>query len=320
MNRINRKKTILIIWVLLLLGAIFLLNRYFNGKTEVKYQKYLVIGKENIFVVYDEKVSLKIPQDTYIGQEKRVSDYLNKKEYSELFQVIKSIFPEELEGYIVPKRNIDVATDYSVIIPTISNNNKNYILTSELNKVFIKLYYGENINEKNENILIDILNASGRAGFSRRTGEKIQKELNYKYNPATYEEESQYSYIINNNLSQKQVEDLIMAIDSKYVKIKEKSKLPTPANVVLILGKEIDGLLSINIFRNDEADKENLEKLKKSSYTNLKSTVTKENIEKSFIEYKAEDYYTAYKISKVLGIENLVENKDMNNKINIYIK
>lgn len=319
MTNSNRKKTFLIIWVLLLLGAVLLLNRYFNGKTDVKYKKYLVIGKENIFVVYDDKVSLKIPQDTYVGQEKMVLYYLNKKEYSELFQVIKSIFPEELEGYIVPKRNVDVATDYSVNIPTISNNNKNYILTSELNKVFINLYYGT-INEKADNILIDILNASGKAGLSKKIGEKLQKDFGFRYNPATYEENSEYSYIINNNLSKKQVEDLIMSLDSKYIKIKDKSKLPTPANAVVILGRETEGILSINIYKNGEIDKENYNKLNKNYYINLKTTVTKEKIEDTYIEYKAEDYYTAYKISKLLGIDKLVENKEISNKINIYVK
>ncbi len=319
MTNSNRKKTFLIIWVLLLLGAVLLLNRYFNGKTDVKYKKYLVIGKENIFVVYDDKVSLKIPQDTYVGQEKMVLDYLNKKEYSELFQVIKSIFPEELEGYIVPKRNVDVATDYSVNIPTISNNNKNYILTSELNKVFINLYYGT-INEKADNILIDILNASGKAGLSKKIGEKLQKDFGFRYNPATYEENSEYSYIINNSLSQKQVEDLIMSLDSKYIKIKDKSKLPTPANAVVIIGRETEGILSINIYKNGEIDKENYNKLNKNYYINLKTTVTKEKIEDTYIEYKAEDYYTAYKISKLLGIDKLVENKEISNKINIYVK
>ena len=319
MTNSNRKKTFLIIWVLLLLGAVLLLNRYFNGKTDVKYKKYLVIGKENIFVVYDDKVSLKIPQDTYVGQEKMVLDYLNKKEYSELFQVIKSIFPEELEGYIVPKRNVDVATDYSVNIPTISNNNKNYILTSELNKVFINLYYGT-LNEKADNILIDILNASGKAGLSKKIGEKLQKDFGFRYNPATYEENSEYSYIINNSLSQKQVEDLIMSLDSKYIKIKDKSKLPTPANAVVIIGRETEGILSINIYKNGEIDKENYNKLNKNYYINLKTTVTKEKIEDTYIEYKAEDYYTAYKISKLLGIDKLVENKEISNKINIYVK
>lgn len=319
MTNSNRKKTFLIIWVLLLLGAVLLLNRYFNGKTDVKYKKYLVIGKENIFVVYDDKVSLKIPQDTYVGQEKMVLDYLNKKEYSELFQVIKSIFPEELEGYIVPKRNVDVATDYSVNIPTISNNNKNYILTSELNKVFVNLYYGT-INEKADNILIDILNASGKAGLSKKIGDKLQKDFGYRYNPATYEENSEYSYIINNSLSKKQVEDLIMSLDSKYIKIKDKSKLPTPANAVVILGRETEGILSINIYKNGEIDKENYNKLNKNYYINLKTTVTKEKIEDTYIEYKSEDYYTAYKISKLLAIDKLVENKEITNKINIYVK
>jgi len=319
-SRGNSKKTILIIWILLLLGAVFLLNRYFNGKTEVKYKKYLVIGKENVFVVYDEKISLKIPQDTYVGQEKMVADYLKKKEYSELFQVIKSIFPEDLEGYIAPKKNIDVATDYSINIPTINNGGKNYILTSELNKVFIKLYYGETNKEDASNLMVDVLNASGTPGFSRKVGDKIQKDLGYKYNPATYEEESEYSYIINNSLDTKQLQDLAISLDAKYIKIKAKSKLPTPANAVVILGKETDGLLGINIYKNVQADEENVKKLREALYKNLKSTTTKEAIESPYIEYKAEDYYIAFKISKLLGINSLVENNELNNKINVYIK
>lgn len=317
---LNRKKTFLIVWVLLLLGAVFLLNRYFNGKTEVEYQKYLVIGKENVFVVYDEKISLKIPQDTYIGNDKKVGDYLKEKNYSELFQVIKSIFPEELEGYVVPRRNVDVATEYSINIPLIKNGDKNYILTSELNKVFIKLYYGEVSDEGAGKILIDVLNATGRAGYSRKIGDAIQKELGYKFNPATYEEESEYSYIVNNSLDPKQLEKLVMTVDAKYIRIKEKSNLPTPANAVVILGKETDGVLKIDILRNDEADKEKTALLQKEGYTNLKSLMTKEKIESSYIEYKAEDYYIAYKISKLLGIESLVESKDINDKIKVYLK
>lgn len=317
---LNRKKTFLIIWVLLLLGAVFLLNRYFNGKTEVEYQRYLVIGKENVFVVYDEKISLKIPQDIYVGNDKKVEDYLKEKNYSELFQVIKSIFPEELEGYVVPKRNLDVATEYSVNIPVIKNGDKNYILTSELNKVFIKLYYGEVSDEGAGKILIDVLNAAGKAGYSRKTGEKIQKELGYNYNPATYEEESVYSYIVNNSLDPKQLQNLVMATNAKYIRIKEKSKLPTPANAVVILGKETEGVLKIDILKSDEADKEKTAILQKEGYINLKSITTKEKIESSYIEYKAEDYYIAYKISKLLGIDSLVESKDLNDKIKVYIK
>lgn len=317
---LNRKKTFLIVWVLLLLGAVFLLNRYFNGKTDVQYTKYLVIGKENVFVVYDEKISLKIPQDTYIGNDKKVEDYLKEKDYSELFQVVKSIFPEELEGYVVPKRNLDVATEYSINIPLMKNGDRNYILTSELNKVFIKLYYGDVSNENTGNTMIDVLNATGKAGYSRKIGEKIQKELGYKINPATYEEESEYSYIVNNSLDPKQLQDLVMATDAKYIRIKEKSKLPTPANAVVILGKEAEGVLGIDILKNSEADKEKTEILKKAGYTNLKSITTKENIESSYIEYKAEDYYIAYKISKILEIDSLVESKDINDKIKVYIK
>jgi hypothetical protein len=111
-----------------------------------------------------------------------------------------------------------------------------------------------------------------------------------------------------------------MSLDSKYIKIKDKSKLPTPANAVVIIGRETEGILSINIYKNGEIDKENYNKLNKNYYINLKTTVTKEKIEDTYIEYKAEDYYTAYKISKLLGIDKLVENKEISNKINIYVK
>ena len=145
---LNRKKTFLIIWVLLLLGAVFLLNRYFNGKTEVEYTKYLVIGKENVFVVYDDKISLKIPQDTYVGNDKKVEDYLKDKDYSELFQVIKSIFPEDLEGYVVPKRNLDIATAYSINIPATAIKLLNSIpINTAYHRYIAKLHYYQQLNK-----------------------------------------------------------------------------------------------------------------------------------------------------------------------------
>lgn len=316
----NKKKGFLILWVLILLVAVFLLNRYFNGKTNVNWKKYLVIGKENVFVVYDEKLSIKIPQNTYVGGDKKVEDYLKNKEYSELFQVIKNIFPEELEGYTVPKGNMTVATEFSVNIPLMKTGDKNYILTSGLNEVFLKLYYGDISNENAGTILIDVLNASGKAGYAKKVGEKIEKDLGFKFNPNTHEEESEYSYIVNNSLNPNQANELVMSMDEKYIRIKEKSNLPTPANAVIIVGKESEGLLKINFFKNGEIDKENYNKLDKKGYKNLNTSVTKEEINKAYIEYKAEDYYIAYKISKVLEIPNLLENNDVDNSINVYIK
>lgn len=323
MNRktLKKRKTFLMIWIMLLLGAVYLLNNYFNGKTEVNYKKYLIIGKENVFVIYDDKISLKIPNDTYIGNDKKIDDYVSNKKYSELFQVMKSIFPEGLEGYVVPKGNIDAATKNSVNIPLIKNGDRNYILTSELNKAFVKLYYGENAKEiKHENVMIDVLNATGQAGYSKKTGEKIKKALSYNYNPATYEEESDYSYVINNSLNKTEVEALIMSTDLKYIKIKEKSKLPTPAQAVIVLGKEPKGLFEVDIYRNKEQDKQNKELLEKNGYQDVKSLITNKDIEKPYIEYSTEDYYIAYKISKYLGIDSLVETKDLNAKINVYVR
>ena len=43
-------------------------------------------------------------------------------------------------------------------------------------------------NIANENIIVDILNANGRAGHARRTGERLHKELGVKFNAANYEQ------------------------------------------------------------------------------------------------------------------------------------
>ncbi len=69
--------------------------------------------------------------------------------------------------------------------------------------------------------MVDILNANGKAGYARKTGNKLQKDLGVKYSAANYETNINESYVIINDLNQKQTEDIIMSVDEKYFKIKE---------------------------------------------------------------------------------------------------
>ena len=55
-------------------------------------------------------------------------------------------------------------------------------------------------------------------------------------------------------------------------------------------------------------------------YSNISSLPEKEDTEQSIIEYNKEDYFTALKIAKALGITDMVENSDLENKIGITIK
>lgn len=322
-RRKKRKMRFFVIGILVVLTLVFIIGRLFNRKEEVSWNKYIIVGKQNVFVVYDNKLTLRIPEDTYIDSEKKIEDYLSSKNYIELHHKIDAVFPENIEGYVVAKRKgqYEVDAEYAINIPLISKEGKNYILTSALNEVFLKLYYGEEIKSQVvENILVDILNGNGRSGYAGRVGNKLQEEFSYRYNAANYEELTDYSYVIANNISENQLKELIMSLDEKYIRVKEKGTLPTLANVVVILGREEENILSTFVYKRDSFDNENYQLLKDNGYKNVRRLKTDKEIPKSFIEYKPEDYLIAYKISKLLNIENLLENKDLENKINVYIE
>lgn len=322
-RRQKRKSRLILLAALLTLLLIFFVGRLFNKETEVEWSKYLVIGKKNIFVTYDSKLALRIPEDVYIGNERSVEDYIKKGQYSELYQRINSVFPEEIEGYVVASRRgqYNLEPEYAVNIPLINKEGKNYILTSELNEVFLKLYYDEEIRSQVvENVLVDILNANGRSGYAGKVGNQIKDDFNYEYNAANYQELTDYSYVIANNIGENQLKEFIMSLDEKYIRIKEKGDLPTLANIVVILGREENNLLDTYVYKYDAFDKENYELLKDNGYKNVRRLKSETEIDKSFIEYKKEDYYIAYKISKLLNIDNLLENNEISDRINIYIK
>lgn len=307
----------------LILLLIFFVSKLLNKETEVEWNKYLVIGKKNIFINYDDRLALRIPEDVYIGSDKNVADYIKRGQYSELYQRINSVFPEEIEGYVVANKRGQYSIDpeYAVNIPLINKDGKNYVLTSELNEVFLKLYYDEEIRSQVvENVLVDILNGNGRSGYAGKLGNKIKEEFSYEYNAANYQELTDYSYVIANNIGDNQLKELIMSLDEKYIRIKEKGNLPTLANVVLILGKEKNNVLDTYVYKFDSFDKENYNLLKDNGYNNVRRLKSDKEIDKSFIEYTKEDYFIAYKMSKLLNIDNLLENNELKERINVYIK
>ncbi len=322
-RRKKRKMRFFVIGILVVLTLVFLVGRLFNRKAEVNWSRYVIVGKQNVFVVYDDKLTLRIPENTYIGSDKTVKDYLDTKNYIELHHKIDAIFPENIEGYVVAKRKgqYEVDAEYAINIPLVSKEGKDYILTSALNEVFLKLYYGEEIKSQVvENILVDILNGNGRSGYAGKVGNKLQDEFSYRYNAANYEELTDYSYVIPNNISENQLKELIMSLDEKYIRVKEKGTLPTLANVVVILGREEENMLATFVYKRDSFDNENYQLLKDNGYKNVRRLKTDKEVTKNFIEYKPEDYLIAYKMSKLLNIENLLENKELDNRINVYIK
>ncbi|UUV18987.1 LytR family transcriptional regulator [Fusobacteria bacterium ZRK30] len=310
--------SIIIFLVITLIGLLYM-NINNNNKRIIDIPRYMVIGKENVFVVYEDKLSLSIPFDIQLNGEKTIADLNKVGNYRGIMDGINELLPEKVDSFEVVKNGevrLNVAYKYNV--PEVVIEDKRYVLTSNLNSLFMKKYYKSN-GKTAENVIVDVLNGNGRSGYAGRTGKKIEAALSYKYNAANYERDSEYSYIINKDLQTHQIEDLIMSLDEKYIKIKSELDLPTLANAVIILGKEENIQTKINIHGTDKVTGSAKNILAKDGYKNI-STGT-ENGNLTVVEYRSEDYYIAYKIAKKLGIQNMVEsNSGENNIINVYIK
>ena len=66
--------------VIAILGAFLTYNtREVSLDGITKDSKYMVVGKKNVFVVYEDKLTLKIPFEVNINKETQVLDLVKKK-------------------------------------------------------------------------------------------------------------------------------------------------------------------------------------------------------------------------------------------------
>ncbi|MEI6857426.1 LytR family transcriptional regulator [Psychrilyobacter sp.] len=310
--------SIIIFLVVTLIGLLYM-NIKSSNKRIIDLPRYMVIGKENVFVVYEDKLTLSIPFGIQLDGDNTIADLDKIGNYRGIMDGINELLPEKIDSFEVVKKGeirLNVAHKYNV--PEVMIEDKRYVLTSNLNSLFMKKYYKSN-GKIAENVIVDVLNGNGKSGYAGRTGKKIEEALSYKYNAANYERDIEYSYIINKDLQTNQIEALIMSLDEKYIKIKSELDLPTLANAVIILGKENKIQTKINIHGVDKVTKSAKNILVKDGYKNISTGTQNGNL--TVVDYRTEDYYIAYKIAKKLGIKNMVENNDgENNIINVYIK
>jgi hypothetical protein len=320
MARRQKKSKLLGIIIFLIISLIGLLYININGKNKkiIDIPRYMVIGKENVFVVYEDKLALTLPFDIYVDCKNTIEDLDSRGEYDEILRKVNALLPEKVDVYeVIKKGEVRLNVAYKYNVPEVMLEEKKYVLTSGLNALFIDKYYKMD-EGTSENVIIDVLNGNGKSGYAGKTGKKIEEKLSYKYNAANYERDSEYSYIINKDLRPDQINELVMALDEKYIKIKSELDLPTLANAVIILGKEEKIQTKIEIHGDKNKVKTAKGLLVDSGYKNI--TTGSESGSLTVIKYPSEDYYIAYKIAEKLGIKNMVENNDKKDIINIYIK
>ena len=313
---------ILVLVLTVILSVLLFLNFRGNNIKLSKDEKVLIIGKQNLFAIYEDRLAVKIPYELYIDSEETVEDLVSTRNYEQVLEKINSIVPEKLTRYIVIKSGeIKLDVENQRNIPETNIGDKRFILTSSVYAMFKELYHEKNsVDEQNENILVDVLNANGMGGYARKTGELIKTSLGMKYNAANYETTQDQSYVILNDISKEKAAEILDKLPEKYFKIKTKSSIPTLANIVVIIGSEKDINFKIDIYGDEAVLKDATDKVKKLGYTNVSTSARKEGTEQSVIEYNKEDYFIALKVAKELGITDMIENNDLSNKIGVTIK
>ena len=313
---------ILVLVLTVILSVLLFLNFRGNNIKLSKDEKVLIIGKQNLFAIYEDRLAVKIPYELYIDSEETVEDLVSTRNYEQVLEKINSIVPEKLTRYIVIKSGeIKLDVENQRNIPETNIGDKRFILTSSVYAMFKELYHEKNsVDEQNENILVDVLNANGMGGYARKTGELIKTSLGMKYNAANYETTQDQSYVILNDISKEKAAEILDKLPEKYFKIKTKSTIPTLANIVVIIGSEKNINFKIDIYGADSVLKDATDKVKKLGYTNVSTSARKEGTEQSVIEYNKEDYFIALRIAKELGITDMIENNDLVNRIGVTIK
>ena len=313
---------VLVLVLTVILSVLLFLNFRGNNIKLSKDEKVLIIGKQNLFAIYEDRLAVKIPYELYIDSEETVEDLVSTRNYEQVLEKINSIVPEKLTRYIVIKSGeIKLDVENQRNIPETNIGDKRFILTSSVYAMFKDLYHEKNsVDEQNENILVDVLNANGVGGYARKTGELIKTSLGMKYNAANYETTQDQSYVILNDISKEKAAEILDKLPEKYFKIKTKSTIPTLANIVVIIGSEKNINFKIDIYGADSVLKDATDKVKKLGYTDVNTSAAKEGTEQSVIEYNKEDYFIALRVAKELGITDMIENNDLVNKIGITIK
>lgn len=312
-----------VIFVIVVLGGFLFINSMKKNPELDKNSSYLIIGKENLIAVYQDKLAVRIPYGINIDKDKTFKDLVDNKNEEEILKTVNKLLPVPLNNYMRVKfGQVQLNVKNAKNIPETTVDNKRYIVTSSLHSMYETLYNEQkNKNELNENIIVDVLNANGINGYARRTGENIKNKLGMKYNAANYEKNLEESYIILNDISNEKAEEIVMQLNEKYFKIQQVPTIPTLANVVVILGQEKNIDFTIEVLGENSTTIQNVsDELKREGYKKVEIEKDKVKADNAFVEYASEDYFIAYKIAKKLNISNFIENNNLKNKIRVITK
>ena len=317
--------------IILILVSLFMIFGCIEYESKDVADKNRIFKSDNNFYVYYNGKFIEIPKGTYIANDKKIENYYIKKivNKSELLNDLNKYFPDKIE-YVTkgekPKESIK--------LPVIISDGKTYIDSVKLEKLLVELPTRVAQNDK-ENIVaeekpvslegkkIEILNANGIDGFASSLGDALMAKFKIVYNAENYTQEENYSYIINNKLDDNAANELLSSLSVKYIKKMKPGQIKPDADLVIITGKDTETGFKTEIMSAAE-NSAITEKLKAYTPVFTKADKYKDIELKKLtgiqINYNPEDYYTAYKLGKLLNTTNLVEDASLKDSIIILTK
>ena len=317
--------------IILILVSLFMIFGCIEYESKDVADKNRIFKSDNNFYVYYNGKFIEIPKGTYIANDKKIENYYIKKivNKSELLNDLNKYFPDKIE-YVTkgekPKESIK--------LPVITSDGKTYIDSVKLEKLLVGLPTRVAQNDK-ENIVaeekpvslegkkIEILNANGIDGFASSLGDALMAKFKIVYNAENYTQEENYSYIINNKLDDNAANELLSSLSIKYIKKMKPGQIKPDADLVIITGKDTETGFKTEIMSAAE-NSAITEKLKAYTPVFTKADKYKDIDLKKLtgiqINYNPEDYYTAYKLGKLLNTTNLVEDASLKDSIIILTK
>lgn len=279
----------------------------------------LIVTQDKYYIYYDNEV-IELNKGTYITKENKIDDYFfdfkfvgkQLKDEKKLLSDLSKYFPHgigEVAKGVAPKNAITLPI-YDISGKKIIDSVKlaNLLdgesqINSETNELEAKTQIEEELVDLS-NKKVEILNANGISGFAKKIGESLKNSLNMEYNAENYHTNSNFTFVVNHKLSDKELETFVNSLNIKYVKILKDDNLKPESDVVLVTGNDSLVNYPITLITNNEQTE------LKNTLSSYKITIKKENniAEGTIIKYRSEDEFIAKKIATLL--ENAKLEKD----------
>ena len=131
------RSSILILILIVILTVLLYFNFRGNSIKLTKEERVLIIGKQNLFAVYEDKLAVKIPFELYVDSDETIQNLVDSKNYENVLEKINSIVPEKLNRYVVIKNGeMKLEVENEKNIPETNIGEKRYILTSSVYSMF----------------------------------------------------------------------------------------------------------------------------------------------------------------------------------------